>query len=167
MKPNIFKSASQNGLLIGVLLSLKFLLSTQNNGLSSLIAFSISIFIVVVMFLMVKRFRDKDCEGYISYGNSFSYLLQIYVYGAIISSLVMLIYTKYINPGYFEQFLNTAMKMYDSMHITITEESYKILESIFRPSTYAIINVTFSFIVGAFWGLILAAFVKKEKNIFE
>lgn len=167
MKPNIFKSASQNGLLIGVLLSLKFLLSTQDNIILSSFAIVISILIIVAMYLMTKRFRDKDCEGFISYGISFRYILQIYFFGAIISSLVILIYTKFININYFDQYMNSALKMYDSMHIPLDDNSYKMLESLFKPSSYAILNLTFSIVIGAFWGVILAAFIKKEKNIFE
>jgi hypothetical protein len=111
--------------------------------------------------------RNEEFDGIISYGKAFSYILQVYFFGSIISSLVMFIYTAYINQAYLEMYLNTVMKIYHDINFPIDDKNYNIMESIFKPAPFALSNIFSSIFTGAFWGLILAAFVKKEKNIFE
>lgn len=167
MQASLNKSAMLNGLIVGVLLSLKFLLGASNNTALSLLGFAISILIIVLLFLFSTKFRDKENEGFISYGGAFQHVFFTYVYGSILSSLVMLIYTMAIAPDYLGSMINEVFKMYDSINFPINESTYQMAESIFKPAPFALMNVLSSTFVAAFWGLILAAFIKKDKSIFE
>jgi hypothetical protein len=59
------------------------------------------------------------------------------------------------------------MKLYDSYKFPVDDKTYAVLQTIYKPVPFGMINVFFSMIAGVFWGLILAAFVKREKSIFE
>ena len=166
MQSNITKSAMLNGLWIGLLLSLKFLLSTQKSNTLGFISLFISVSIIFVLYRMAQSFRDKELNGVIEYNKAFSFIFQLYFYGAMISSLVMLIYTAYLNPTYLDFYLSETMKMYKLIKFPVDDNSYNLLEKIFKPAPFALGNLFSSAIAGVFWGLILAAFVKKEKNIF-
>ena len=75
------------------------------------------------------------------------------------------IYTSFIDTNFLGMTLEMVLKMYDSMKITLDDKMSKFFETIYKPSTYSFVNIFISIIKAAFWGLILAAFVKKEKRI--
>jgi len=166
MHSTIRKTAMRNGLIIGLLLSLKFIFSTQNSGILSFLSIMISISIVVLLYTLSVKFRDNELTGTISYGHAFSTIFQNYLYGAIILWLVMLVYISYINPNYLETYKDLTLKMYREYKIPINDNNYKALEVFFKPSSFIALNMFASAITGAFWALILAAFVKKEKSLF-
>ena len=116
---------------------------------------------------MAIRFRENEGGGSIEYGQAFSFIFRIYLYGAIISSLVMLIYTKFIDTVLLDMLLDQNLKMYETFKLKVDDSLYNTFNNIYKPAPYALVNVFGSTIVGTFWGLILAAFVKKEKSIFD
>ena len=116
---------------------------------------------------MTIKFRETEFGGEIKYGQAFKHVFLLYLYGAIISTLVILVYTKYLNKSYLEETLNYVLKVYDSFKIPIDDKTNNAIESVFKPMPYAFGNLFGSLFTGAFWGLILAAFIKKEKNIFQ
>jgi hypothetical protein len=79
----------------------------------------------------------------------------------------MVIYTSLIDTHYLTNTLDVLMKLYDSYKFPVDDKTYAVLQTIYKPVPFGMINVFFSMIAGAFWGLILAAFVKREKSIFE
>jgi len=63
--------------------------------------------------------------------------------------------------------INEVLKVYDSINFPIDDNVSSLMETIYKPAPFALLNLFSSAIVAAFWGLILAAFVKKDKSIFE
>ena len=167
MQSNVTKSAMVNGLWIGLLLSLKFLLSTQKTNILAFASLIISISIIFVLFKITLSFREKELNGIIDFKKAFNYIFQLYFFGAVISSLVMLIYTAYLNPTYLEFYFSETLKFYQVIKLPVDDNTYNLLEKVFKPAPFALGNLFSSAILGAFWSLILAVFVKKEKSIFE
>ncbi len=116
---------------------------------------------------MALAYREKELNSIIDYKKAFNYIFQLYFFGSIISSSVMLVYTAYLSPSYLDFYLGETMKFYQILKIPVDDITYNFLEKIFKPAPFALGNLFSSTIVGTFWGLILATFVKKEKNIFE
>lgn len=156
-----------NGLIIGGMLSLKFLFGATGNSILAMLTFVVSILVVVGLYYFAVRYRDHTNEGFITYSQSFRYIFRTYVYGSVVSSLVILLYTSLIAPGYLETLTNEMLKMYDSFNINIDDTIIETIGLLYRPAPFALINLLSSVIGAAFWGLILSAFVKKEKSIFE
>ena len=63
MQPNIKNSAMINGLIIGLLLSFKFLLSIPKNYYFGLLGFLISISIIYLLYIMTVKLRDEEFDG--------------------------------------------------------------------------------------------------------
>lgn len=166
MEQKANKSAMQNGLIAGALISISFLLSASKIAILSSFTILISIGIVYFMFWATKRFRDTENAGFLSFGQAFSYVFRVYIYGALIGALVMLAYAS-INDKFLGLMLNDTLMLYDKMDIPIDESVYDVLEMLLKPAPYALVNLLGKCIVGLFWGLVLAAFLKKEKSIFE
>ena len=167
MQQNMNKSAMLKGLIIGAMVSLKFILGVFGSTALSVIGFLISILVIVALYMFAKKYRDEENEGFMTYGEGFSCIFRTYFYGGIIGSLVILLYTAFINPEYLSGMTNEVLKMYDAMNFPVDEDMISMVETIYKPAPFALLNIFSSAIVGAFWGLILAAFVKKEKSIFE
>lgn len=156
-----------NGLIVGMLLSLKFIFSAQKSDILGTLALLISALIILVLYNMAIRFRDMHFGGIIKYSQAYNFIFQVYLFGSIISSFVVLIYTSFIDTNYLAYMQDILLKMYDSYKFPIDDKTFKFLETIYKPAPFSLLNVFSSMIVGIFWGLILAIFVKKEKTIFE
>lgn len=167
MQPNIVKSALHNFHIIGLMLSLKFILSAQKYEIFASFALIISIFIVFFLYRMSVHLRETEFNGKITFGQSFRYLFLIYFFGSIVASIVMMIYTGFIDTHFLDSLLDVIFKTYERLKIPLDDKTMKLFEYICKPAQYSLLNVFFSIIGGAFWALILAGFVKKEKSIFE
>jgi hypothetical protein len=111
--------------------------------------------------------RDNECNGVVKYGQAFQYIFLVYFFGSIVSSIVMVIYTSLIDTHYLASSLDILLKLYDNYKLPVDDQTYAVLQNIYKPVPFSLINLVSSMIGGAFWGLILAAFVKREKSVFE
>ena len=167
MQPNITKSALYNFHFVGLLLSVKFILSAQKYSILASFALFISISLVFILYRMSIHLRDNEYNGTIKYGQAFSYIFLVYLFGSIVSSIVIVIYTSFIDTHYLATNLDILLKLYDSYNFPVDDKTAAVLQAIYKPVPFSLINIISSMIGGTFWGLILAAFVKKEKSIFE
>jgi len=168
MSENNSKKLIINGLLyVGGLLSLNFLLKVSNNSILSIIAFAISVANLVLMYRFATRYRDEFNEGAISFGKSFRFLFQLYFYGNIITSIIVLIYAAVINPNFSEILTSQALTMYEKLNIPVADSTYNLVQTMYQPAPMAFINILSGAFGAAFWALILSLFVKKDKSIFD
>jgi len=167
MQPNILKSAMLNGLIMGVLFSLNFLLSISKIPSLTLLSYVVVTFILVGMYKLSVRFRDVECEGVITYGKAYSFILLTFFFAAIISSVVKYVYFQFINPDYLEQLLQDSMKALETLRFPIDEAAYEQMGKMMKPASFTLQYIWLNVLMGSFVGLIMAAFIKKEKNIFE
>lgn len=167
MKKNITKSTLYNFHVIGLLLSAKFLFSTQNNSILLILSLLSSILIIYALFYITTRFRDIECEGSINYLNALKYIFLLYFFGSFVLSIIIWVYTQFINKTFLDLSLDLLLKTYENYKIHIDNQSYSILVKIFKPLPYSIFNLFASIFSSLFWSSILALFIKKDKNIFE
>jgi len=167
MQSNIVKSAMSYGLVLGVLFSVKFLLGLFNNVWLGLSGYFVIAAILVATYKMSVRFRDNDCEGIISYGKAFSLIVQMFFFAAIISAFVKYIYFQFINPDILESLLQQVLLMYETLSIPITDELYEAGSVLFTPIPVTMLLSLSNLFLGALTGIIMAIFIKKEKNLFD
>jgi hypothetical protein len=165
MQPNIMKSAMQNGLIMGVIFSINFLLSTQKNSTLIFLTYVIAIIIVTILHKQIIRFRDTECNEIISYGKAFSYIILVFFYAALISTPVKYIYVRYINPDFLITLAQDTMKMFEAFKIPMSNVEIEQSQEIFKPLNFSLLYIWSNIFLGAVTGLIMAAFVKKNKNI--
>lgn len=167
MQPNIIKSTMTNGLILGALFSANFLLSISKSIPLTLLSYGIMIFILVFTFQSAKRFRDKENEGFASFGKIFSFILLSFFFAALISSIVKYVYFQFINPEYLSVLLNESMKAIEMMKLPVSGDAYDQMERIMKPATFSLQFVWMNVFFGAITGLLMAPFIKKDKSIFE
>ncbi|MDR1585140.1 MAG: DUF4199 domain-containing protein [Prevotellaceae bacterium] len=167
MPPNIIKSAMSCGLILGLLFSVNFLLNVSGNAVLSLLGYAVTIIIVIATYKMAIRFRNSDCGGYISYGKSFSLILLMFFFGAIVSALTKYIYCQFINPEYLENLLEQSMKIFESMQFPLTDEIYDNMQTLLNPFSFTMQYIWVNVFLGAFTGVFMSFFIKKEKGLFD
>lgn len=168
MEQHSERSSIIYGLLyIGGLISLKFLLSAPKIGFLSVISFFISVLILFLLYKFAVQNREQNHGGTINFGKAFAFMFKIYFFGSIISAVIMLIYTGFINRDYFASMINDVFKMYENMGIELDDKTYGVIEMFYKPVPMFFMNILSGAITAAFWALIFAGFVKKEKSIFE
>lgn len=160
-----------NGLVMGVLFSIHFLLSSANNTFLSLLAMLITVAVVVVMYKMSINYRDKAEKGRFNYWTMVNLTILTFFFGGLIVAAFKLLYTSFIKPDFLTDFVNQASLAMDAMRGAMPEEfidNYiELLEKYSTPLNFAHIAVWNEVLRGLFLGLILGIFVRKKTNIFE
>ncbi len=165
MHDNMNKSAMLKGLIIGAFMSLNFISGVLGLGFFvGLIILGLTIYFV---YKFAKTYRINELNDVITYNQAFFYIFLVYFYGSIIAILTVYIYTAFIQPDYLSIVFDEVLKFYDAINFPIDDKMIDFIDTIKKPTNYALINIGSGVISSAFWGLILAAFVKKEKSIFE
>lgn len=167
MTSSIFKSSMIYGLFMGILFAANFFISLPQGIIFRFLSFLIIILIVYAMYRFSVKYRDNECGGYISYGKSFSFILLTFFFASIISSIFKFFYFQFINPDYLTNLLQESLKIIDSMQLPVNEEFYDQMEKMMKPITYSLQSIWVDVFLGIILGLIMSAFIKKDKNIFE
>lgn len=165
MQPNIMKSAMHNGLILGVIFSINFLFIAFNN---LYFAFVVIIIILIATYKLTVRFRDTQSLGQISFKKAFNYIVLLFLFASIISAIVKYIYTKFIDTTFLDKLLQVQLSNFKAISSLALSDSYLIFfEKLFRPAAFALESIFENILRGAIVGLIMAAFIKKEKSLFE
>ena len=161
------KSAMQSGLILGLIFSGNFLLSVSNINALMALTYVVAAFIVYYIYKTAIKFRDTECDGVISYGKSFLFIILLFFYAALISTAIKYVYLRYINTTYLETIFQESMKLIQSMKLPMKAADLEQTENMFKPLNFSLLYIWSNVILGTFVALIMSAFIKKDKNIFE
>lgn len=159
-----------DGALLSVLLVLFF--ASYIGGFTSPIygLFSMGIAVVIPFFVArrLRKFRDEDLEGIISFLRAWAYVILVFFYAGILFAIAQCIYFAYFDNGYMLQSLTEAMNtpeatamiaqynMGDAMN-----ESLHLMQSM-RPIDIALNSLTFLITIGIVLGMPIAAFMQRK-----
>ena len=160
------RHAMNFGAIMGLLFSINFLVTTVNS-LLFLQYFLIGI-IIYAVYKFAVHCRENVLGGSISYGAALWYVMQLFLYGSLISAMVRYIFYTYIKPDFLQNQLDETMAVFQSISMSeeLTNEVYQQTLEIMTPLNMAFQSIWVNVILGLFLGLIIAAIVKK-KNIFK
>lgn len=166
MDQNSNKSAMQNGLIVGAMISLSFLLKNSNNTFFIFISLFLSFYSIYFLYACTKKYRDTKMNNSITYYQAFKFVFKVYFYGCFLESIIILAYVN-IFPEFLPTLMNKILNYYDRINPKIVELYYDSIVIYFKPNVFPIFNLFGSTILATLLGLILALFLKKEKSIFE
>jgi len=164
---NPWKANLTNGLilgLIGIVYSLViYFLDLSFNKLQMWIFLPIQI---VILFYLVKSYRDNYRYGMITFGQALGAGVIIFLYYAIIMAVFTYILYTVIDPDLVDkQLAFTEEQMLNrGMPEAAVEAGMKINEKIMKPAIMAPLSIFGSMFQGVIMSLIVAAFVRKEGN---
>lgn len=124
---------------------------------------NIALFMFIAgVFISVKRFRDFECGGVLSFGRAYGTAMLTCVFTGILWSGYEYVLYKYLSPG----LLNTRIEEMQEIWLNkgFSEDLVELQAKLFTPFILAL-SYLFSM---AFWGAILsfpvAALLKRNKN---
>lgn len=166
-KVNPWSANLTNGLilgLIGIVYSLViYFLDLSLNKTQGWIFYLVEI---VVLFFLVKSYRDNYMHGMITYGQALGAGVIICLYYAIIMAVFSYILFAIIDKGLIDKMLAISeeaglKKGYSQEQIDM---GMKFSHKIMTPPVLAVMGLFSSMFMGTIFSLIIAAFVRKEGN---
>jgi hypothetical protein len=164
---NPWKANLTNGLILGLIgivysLLMYFLDMSTNKSLGN-VFFIIQI---VVLFFLVKSYRDNHMYGMITFGQAMGAGVIICLYYAIIMAVFTYILYALIDPGLINKLLAISeeaglKKGYSQEQIDL---GMKFSKKLMTPPAMAIIGIIINMFFGAIFSLIVGIFVRKEGN---
>ncbi len=164
MKSNLFNTTMRNGLVLGVLFSLNFIVSTFNNSLVALFSYLITALIVYLTYQYTVRFRDKESGGVMTFGQGFVFVFLLFLYASIISAATKYIFLKYINPSYLENMLALSMQTLEAIMPSVPEEMYDTSEAFLTPINFTMAITWLNFLMSLLVGLVVGLIAKRDNQ---
>lgn len=166
-KVSVWKANLQNGLilgLIGVVYSLLiYFLDLTFNKAQGLVFLVI---LAVVLFFLIRSYRNSFLHGYITYGQSLGTGVIIFLYYSIISAIFAYILYKFIDPGLTAKqlaFVEEAMVKRGVPQAAI-DTAMSIQRKVLVPEFIAPFSILGNMIYGTVISLLVSIFTRKEGN---
>lgn len=167
MENSFLKSILKSGVIFGGFFSLNFLFATGSNFFFTFLQYAAIGFIIVLSYRLPIAYRDNENNGVISFSSAFVYVMLMFFIASVISFIVKMFYFTVINQEYLLLLQSQMFDIFETMKIPFTEEFDTAFEAMFQPRVFS----TYYFVINMFFGLIIslivAAVIKKEKNIFD
>jgi hypothetical protein len=163
-KSTFWKSAMIYGLYLGIAVTLYSVIlyvagQTQNKGLGYV---SFLLYVVGVVLIQIK-YRDKDLNGVISYGQALGFGVAVMLFAGIITALYNIIIFN-IDPGLIEQIksIQEEAMQKKGMSDEQIEAGMAIASKMMSPGIIAISGLFVSVFFGTIISLLSAIFVKRQ-----
>ncbi len=167
------KNALNYGLILGaVLIVLSLIIYIfdlyENNFVSSFLS---DVIIIIVIILGTKSYRDKQLNGFITYGKSFTSGLLIGFFASIVLAIFTFLFYKYFAPDVINHLSDIAQqKLIDKMP-EITDEqldqAMAIKQKFMNPGWMSFMTIVGTTLWALVFSLIISAFLKKEDKSLQ
>lgn len=164
---NVWKANLINGLilgLIGIVYSLViYFLDLSFNKIQGYVFIFLQI---VILYILVKSYRDNFLHGNITYGQAFGAGVIISLYYAILIAIFTYILYSVIDPGLINKQLAFTEEMMLKKGLTQAQvdAGMAVQSKIMKPAIMAPVSIFGSMIWGIIISLIVGIFVRKEGN---
>ena len=170
-QPSKLKSALNYGAVLGLVLMIISLFSyVLELYSSSWISWLSTIILVLGIVWGIKRYRDEELGGYISYGQGVGYGTLVGLFAGIIIAFVSYIYLGFFDDGFIQYTLSEQEKaLYNNSGVS-AEEAEKVLSSMrvfTSPSVIAVSSLFGQVFFALIISLIAMIFLKKDIDSFE
>jgi hypothetical protein len=166
-KVSVWKANLTNGVIMGLLgvvfMLIMYFLDQTFNKTSSYIFLVVQI---IVLFYMIKSYRNNYLHGYITYGQSLGAGVVIFLYYSVISAIFTYILYKFIDSGLTAKQLAFAEEIMAKKGIPqqAMDAGMALNRKIMIPEVMAPISILSNMLYGTIISLIVSIFTKKEGN---
>lgn len=166
-KVSIWKANLSNGVIFGLIGAVwtlvMYFLDMYFNKIQGLVLIPI---LLVILFLMIKSYRDNYLHGFMTYGQSLGAGVIIFLYASIIGAILTYVLYKFIDPelvikqlALFEESLEKRGTSPGDIK-TIMDFQRKITV----PEIMAPLSILGQMFIGTIISLIISIFTQKEGN---
>lgn len=120
-RPTLQEGAMRYGTAMGIFWTIKFILFPlgMTNPLLLMLFFFLTLVVPVVGYQFARKYRDRECEGVISYSRAFLFTAFMYMFAALFATIIHYVYFKYIDNGLI---VNTYYDMLNQLSAGATGE---------------------------------------------
>jgi len=167
-KVNVWKANFTNGLilaLVGIVYSL--VMYFLDLTLNKVQGYVFLVIILVILYFLLKSYRDNFKHGLITFGESVGAGVIISLYYVLIMAVFTYILYTIIDPGLITKQLaqaEEAMRAKGNLTDGQIEAGMKFTEKIMKPGMMVIISVFFGMLSATIISLLVSVFIKKEGN---
>ena len=166
-KVSVWKANLQNGLILG-LTGVVFSLLMYFLDLTFNKAFGYAFFIVliVMLFFLIKTYRNNYLHGYITYGASLGAGVVMFLYYSVIMAVFTYILYKYIDPDLVKKqlALTEEMMMKKNTPQQAMDAAIAMQKKFMIPEIIAPLSIITNMFFGTVFALIASIFTRKEGN---
>jgi len=171
-KVSIGKTALTYGLILGgIMMLLELLFYSFDLDRESKIRWVSILILIGAVVIGVKNFRDKDLNGYITYGKSVSLSFLIGLYSAVLVSIFMFFFITYIDPGMIELILEQAEEALLETNPNMPDQEFDTAMSYTEKFTTPMWITVWSFfaltVQAIIAALIISVFMKKNDDSLD
>jgi len=168
-KPSKLKAALNYGALYGLVLLIinliSYILEMYDSVLMTIVGIVVGIGGLVYG---IKKYRDDICDGFISYKSALGYGVLVVLFSGIIVNTGNYIYWSYDSSFIEYKLEQETDKMYNKgMTDEQIEQSLPYVEMFMKPGIMSIMAIFFNVLFGFILSLIIAAFLKKDPELFD
>lgn len=166
-KVNVWKTNLTNGLimgLVGIVYSLiMYFLDLSLNKTQGYVFILVQI---VILFFLLKSYRDNYMHGQITFGQSVGAGVIIFLYYAVIMAVFTYILYAIIDPGLTAKQMALAEEtlMKKGMPQATIDTAMSMQAKFMKPGIMAILTIFGNMLWGVVISLIISIFIKKEGN---
>ncbi len=118
----------------------------------------------LITYVLICRYRDKNLNGIISYGEGILFILLLYAFASCIEAVITSLHLLVINPGLVTQMNEEIYGIMSKMHLPAIYMSQLDTILTYGGLYYIISFIIQNMIVGLFLALVLGYFVSRQKN---
>ena len=166
-KASVWKANLNNGLILAMVgIAYSLVMYFLDLYLNKTQGYIFLLVLIVILFFLVKSYRDNYLHGFITYGQAVGSGVVIFLYYSIISGIFTYILYAVIDPELTAKQLALAEELMVSKGYTqeIIDAGMNIQKKIMTPAIMTVFGIFASMLTGVIMSLLVAIFVRKEGN---
>ncbi|MDF1558628.1 MAG: DUF4199 domain-containing protein [Bacteroidales bacterium] len=166
-KRSIWKETLNYGIILGLIsVGLSVLTYMFDLTFKTWLMWPMMLISVLVLFFLLRSYRDHYNNGYISYGRAVGAGVIISLYAAIISAIFVYVLYAFIDPGLIDKSLAVAEERLFSRGVpdAAIEKAMEMQAKMMKPWFTAMMSVINGVFMGLILSLIVSLFVMKKGN---
>lgn len=126
-KSTLQEYAMRYGTAMGIFWACKFVLFPlgMNTPLLLIFFFTLTIFVPILGFMFVRKYREQHCEGILNFSKAYLFTVFMYIFASLFVAVVHYLYFRYMDNGLI---VNTYQGMIDQMNTVATGDMKESLE---------------------------------------
>jgi hypothetical protein len=166
-KVNIWKANLTNGLILGLAgIAFSLVLYFLDLSLNKTVGYLNIPIQLVLLYLLLKSYRDNFMHGQITYGQSVGAGVVIFLYYSIIMAVFTYILFAVIDPGLVKKSMAIAEEsmVKKGLPQSTIDQGMAFTAKIMKPGIMAVFAVFTSMFFGVIYALLVSIFIRKEGN---
>ncbi|MBT3244010.1 MAG: DUF4199 domain-containing protein [Bacteroidetes bacterium] len=164
------KTAGTHGLIVGLVLTFMALLIWLSDieGSRGLQLLNWAV-VFASVYISMKTWRDRFCNGFISYKQALGYGVRVMLFAAIVFAVYNVVYYNILEPESLQLSMDIIEEQYYQWGYSEEriQESLELAESLQTPVFQAITSIAGTAFLGLMVSLIVAIFVRRESDPFK